>query len=330
MYAIKQNPTDFIVVEIINLKLDETGEHAYFWLNKKDYNTVNAIERVSGFLNIPSKNIGFAGNKDKQAVTRQAISIKDPGRRIGKDRFQNFNSDLISLEYIGRGKGQIYLGQLEGNSFEIIVRDCDKEPTKVSQFINYFDEQRFSETNKEVGKAIVKGELKRACELILADCVKAHLLKNPNDFVGAMTTLPLKVRQMHIHAYQSYIWNETVAEYLKRKYKELTFSKYSLGELAFPNISTPIVSVPIVGFSIECEDEEMMNIVHEIMKKEKIQERDFIIKSMPELSVECGKRDIAVEIKGLEIEKKDEKTFLLKFSLQKGSYATMAVKRMMA
>jgi len=330
MYLLKSKPEDFVVEEKIELHLDAEGDYAYFWLRKRGYTTIRALERIADFLRIRLRDTGFAGNKDKEAVTKQAISIKDPGRRVGETRFERFNAEGISLEYIGRGKAQISLGELEGNRFEIVIREADKAPQKITQFINYFDDQRFSETNKDVGKAILKGQFKKACELITAEEVKYHLSQKPNDFVGAMKTLPLKIRQMHVHAYQSWIWNETVNEYVRKKCKNTITASYSLGELAFPDISLPIVSIPIIGFGYEKAGDEVESIIRGIMKKEEVTEREFIIKSMPELSAEGGKRDLIAEVRELKIEKIGEKEYKLTFSLPKGCYATMAVKRMMA
>jgi tRNA pseudouridine13 synthase len=330
MYKLKSSPEDFIVEEQIKLHIDDSGSYAYFWLRKRGYPTVRALQKIANFLGCKLRDIGFAGNKDKEAVTKQAISLKDPGRRVGEKRFERFNSPEISLEYIGRGKAQICLGELEGNRFDIVLRECDKAPTAVKQFINYFDDQRFSETNKEVGKAIMKGDLKRACEMINAKEVAEHLSENPNDYVGAMKKLPLKIRVMHIHAYQSWIWNETVKEYITLKHKETVKSQYSQGDLVFPVPEIENETIPIVGFGAEKGDKDVDAIINKIMKNEMISERDFVIKSMPEISAEGGKREIVAEVRKLSIEKIDDRTYRLKFFLPKGCYATMAVKRMMA
>lgn len=329
MYKIKHMPDEFIVDEQITLELDENGQYAYFWLRKKSYTTQRALQNIAGFLKKRLRDIGFAGNKDKQAVTKQAISIKDPNKRISAKKFDTFNSDDLCLEYIGRGKSPISLGSLEGNRFEIIVRECDKEPKKILQFVNYFDEQRFSETNKEVGNAIIKDELKTACSLIDAKEVAEHLQEVPNDFVGAMKELPLKIRMIHIHAYQSWLWNKSVSQYLQCKYKIVTH-KYCLGELSFPQETVDEKKVPIVGFGTELPDSTIGKIIKDLMKKEGIVQRDFVIRSMPELTAEGSMREIVVEIKDITIEKKGEKEFLIKFFLPKGCYATMAVKQMMS
>ncbi|MFH1064413.1 MAG: tRNA pseudouridine(13) synthase TruD [Candidatus Woesearchaeota archaeon] len=329
MYTIKDKPEDFVVTERIALELDESGEYAYFWLHKRQYTTIRALEKISGFLRCKTKDIGFAGNKDKHAMTKQAISIRDPGNHIGADRFERFDSEGMRLEYIGRGKKTINLGNLDGNDFEIIVRDCDKAPSEVSQFINYYDEQRFSTNNRTVGEAILKKDFKKACETMGEDIVNSHLEELPNDYIGALKKLPLKIRIMYVHSYQSWLWNETVNQYLQCKY-ECIKEQYSLGELSFPIDKVPDMQVPIVGFELELGDDELSKIIKELMKREGMTERNFVINTMPELTAEGGHRNIAVAVDGLKIEKIKERVYRLKFSLQKGSYATMAVRRMMA
>jgi tRNA pseudouridine13 synthase len=326
MYKLKSKPEDFVVEEQIELELAEEGQYAYFWLEKRDYTTVKAVERLGDFIRVKEKDIGFAGNKDRQALTKQAISIKDPGNRMNKRTFERFNSEDITFEYIGRGKDPISLGDLTGNRFEIVVRDCDNEPAAISQFVNYFDEQRFSHSNKEIGRAIVKRDFKKACSLVDAEVVCSHYEENPNDAVGALKKLALKTRQIFVHAYQSWLWNEVVAQHLCKG--DCLSVKYLHGEFCFPE-DVSQMKVPIVGFGTELRDDEIGQLYSALLENEGISAHDFVIRSMPELSAEGGAREMVVEVKGLSVEKLGEKDYKLKFFLPKGCYATMCVRRMM-
>jgi len=83
-------------------------------------------------LGIPLKSFGFAGNKDRNAVTEQKISIFR-----GSKNFENVELSGIGLKYLGNGKEPISLGDLEGNEFEIIIRNLDgKEIKKIQKFKN--------------------------------------------------------------------------------------------------------------------------------------------------------------------------------------------------
>ena len=74
MYIIKNKAEDFIVDEVIELNLDG-GKYIYFKLKKENLNTSEAVELIAKRLNLPLKNFGFAGNKDKKAVTTQYCSV---------------------------------------------------------------------------------------------------------------------------------------------------------------------------------------------------------------------------------------------------------------
>ena len=73
---LKQLPTDFIVEEIPNIRVtQEIDDQAIFLLEKKEIDTYNAVNSIAKKLHIPPSEIGYAGLKDKRALTRQYISI---------------------------------------------------------------------------------------------------------------------------------------------------------------------------------------------------------------------------------------------------------------
>jgi TruD family tRNA pseudouridine synthase len=75
MYLLKQLPEDFVVIEIPSAKTEKQGKYLYFWMKKKGRNTLDVVKELARRLRIREKDIGFAGSKDKQAVTEQMISI---------------------------------------------------------------------------------------------------------------------------------------------------------------------------------------------------------------------------------------------------------------
>ena len=303
-YQIKAVPEDFFVREIISIKTSEKGAFSYYWLKKTNHSTMEAAEIISKKLGIPLKKINFAGTKDKKAVTEQLISIKNGAKR-------NYDFGKITLEFFGCGEEPINLGNNEGNYFEIVLRDAGKKPKEKSWMINYFDEQRFSEKNVEIGSAIVKRDFKKAAGLLKIENEK-------NDFVGALRKIDKKMLRMYVHAYQSYLWNKSVSELLDSKKK----IKYSLGELSIPGKKPKQFSFPIIGFGT---DESK---VKKILDEEKITPRDFIIRQIPELSSEGTEREVVVGIKDLKIEDLGNKIIKLSFALPKGCYATMFVKQL--
>ncbi|MBC8495341.1 tRNA pseudouridine(13) synthase TruD [archaeon] len=315
---LKQLPEDFIVNELLNLK-DGGGLYSIFSLKKRNYTTEKAVQLIARTLKVLRKNIGYAGMKDRNAVTKQHISIY----KVNKDRVEDLDLKDIELEFITHSNKPIVLGGLRGNSFEIVVRDLNKNVninTEV-KIKNLFDEQRFSNNNADIGKAIVKKNFKKAVELIVEgdgdyeQDVKAFIKLSPNNFIGALNMIPFKILLIFVHAYQSFIFNETV--------KQIDCKEN--------------VKIPLVGFGVEFEDKEVEKIIRKILKKEAVSERDFIIPSLPHLSCEGDERYLYITpshlvIGKLEKDELNEKKFKVKisFSLPKGAYATNVIKQIVS
>ncbi|MCX8146904.1 MAG: tRNA pseudouridine(13) synthase TruD [Candidatus Woesearchaeota archaeon] len=308
-YEIKRRPEDFIVKEVSSIKPKENGEYAYFLLKKRDYTTIKAIDKIARFLKIPLKEIGFAGTKDKIAVTEQYISIRDPLRKF-EERMKLFNIKDISVSFIGRGDSPISLGDLKGNKFEIIAYS-EKKPKKIGRFVNYFGEQRFSKNNIEIGKRIIKNELKEAAALIDNQKVKEYLKNHPNDFANALRQLPQKILILYIHSYQSYLWNRAAEELLKK----------------VNNIEEDI-EIDVLGFGTEFKEKKVREVYERIMKKEGISQRDFIIRNLPDLSSEGDKRKLFERPIDLDIKEVEKGKHKIKFFLPKGCYATELIRQM--
>ena len=180
---------------------------------------------------------------------------------------------------------------------------------------NYFGEQRFSENNIKMGRYILKGKIEKAAMINREREVLEHLKKHPKDYVGALKKLPKKLLTLYINAYQSYLWNMAVKEYLKKAGKD-SFDKD--------------LSVEVIGFGTEFKDSRIKEICLHIIGKEKITLRDFVVRRMPELSSEGDTRKVSVEPENLKIERIDKKTYNLSFFLPKGCYATTLIKHLLS
>ena len=332
---IKHIPEDFVVEEMTNVKKKAKGEYCYFWLEKRNWNTQNAVDEVARALHV--RKVGFAGTKDKKAITKQLCSAEN----VRKESIEKVSVRGVTLTFYGYGDEPVSLGDLKGNKFRIVVRDVDSDikVKKLKEIVNYFDEQRFSRTNVDVGRAIVKKDFKKAVEIIATGegdyngIVKDFISKNKTNFIGALHLVPRKILRMIIGSYQSFLWNDTVARFIEGKTKFVRVP-YSQGQLAFPTGKRVNKKVPMIGFDTQTTDKEIRLIIHEIMHREGITFRDFIIREFPELTMEGAERDMMVLVKKFSAKMmKDElfdgrKKILLSFELPKGSYATMVVKRL--
>jgi len=288
---LKQTPEDFIVVEKTNIPKKKQGEYLYFWLTKKNYETVKSIQTLAKKLYLPSRKIGFAGNKDKKAITTQLCSIPEKY----ESRLKNLKIKDLKIEIYGKGDKGLALGDLEGNNFKITIRDIKKAPKKKTSFINFFGEQRFSKNNAKIGKLLVNKQFMKAAKLMTHPEIDEYLKMHPTNPIQAIRTVHKKTLKIYIHSYQSLLWNE-MAKTSKEKI------------------------IPIIGFSTETKG------IEDILKKEKIIPRDFIFPQFKELTSHGTERERIVKVKNLKIGKLQKGKITIEFFLPKGSYATEFIK----
>lgn len=343
MYSLKSIPEDFVVKEKTSVKPQKKGKYALFVLEKKNIGTENAVQEISNALKILRKHIGYAGLKDKKAVTSQLISILNGKKSMEQICFRNF-----SIKFAGFSNVPVSLGDLAENQFEVVARNLDENAISVFQknidFIekslflipNFFGSQRFSKNNDIIGELIVKKKFQQAVMAVIQNMesrgsyehlVSEHIKKKPGDFVGGLRKIPKKILSLFISSYQSRIFNQVLNDFFKQQ-KSISIATLRNAEL------------PVVGFGSQLKNCKTfpkctLNLILEkIMKKEHLRFRDFIIPQIPELSSEGTTRKILVKIKGLKAMiggdelNKGKKKLVLRFSLPKSSYATVALEQM--
>jgi len=316
MYKIKQIPEDFRVTEKPNIEFKENGRYAIIEVEKKGYTTHKIAAMLCDMLRIPQKNVTYAGNKDKFAITKQLFSIKN----ASKDKIEKIKIPDIDIKLLGYSDLPISLGDLDGNYFELVIRDIDKKPKYKDEVYNFYGEQRFSQNNIEIGKLLIKGDFKKACEIIISqnsdqsDMILNFLEDHKRQYVDAIKRIQFKIVMLYVHSYQSYLWNKTLNECIEK------------------NID--VDEIPIIGFET-LKSEKTSDIIKKIMDEEKISQRDFIIREMPTLSAEGGLRKAKIKVHDLEISELEDdelnqgkKKVTIKFFLEKGSYATEAIRQL--
>lgn len=321
MYLIKQLPEDFIVEEIPKLKLSN-GPYTYFILEKRFWNTNDAIKAIASRLKIKEKYFNVAGIKDKQAITKQYVSVLNASRQ----KLESLKIKDIKIKVVGNGRERLKLGQLKANHFIITVRNLERKCDKISFIENYYDDQRFGGRNVVLGKALVKGEYRKACYML-------RLNWDKSDYLGSLRKLGKKLLRFYVNAYQSFLFNQALASYLKSKYKKYYPVDYSKGEFVFSNEVLKNEDFPILGFLTSFKNKEIAEIYEGLMRKEKLKKEDFVMKSTPELSSEGNERKMFASVDDLKVSySKDELhkgklKAVLDFKLPPGSYATIVIKK---
>lgn len=310
---IKESLDDFKVKEVIDLDLSK-GKYVYFLMKKKNWNTLNAIKKISKRANIDIKRIGYAGSKDKNAITEQYISLFD----VRREKIETLKIKDIWLKFVGYGDKQIGLGSLKGNSFRITIKDIDSFE-KIYFIENYFDEQRFSMGNIDIGKMIVKKQFKEICD-------KLELGIKKNNYIGALRRLGIRRLQFYLHSYESYIWNKVLVEYLERF--EHFKVRYKYGDFTFLKKPIKNFEIPLINYNTEFKDKDIEEIYNKVMEGEKVTKKEFLIKEIPEIITKGASRNIFADVKWESLEfNKNKRYAKAKFYLPKGSYATIVLKK---
>ena len=179
---------DFNVVEIpddIGRKYVDDGKYLIVEITKTSWDTHNLVRDMSRHLRVSSSRIGWAGTKDKRAVTTQLMSLWD----TSESDLEKINLRGIEMSVVGRSNSKIALGDLVGNRFTIIIRDIalsldevekrladiTGQTEKIGGFVNFFGIQRFGSrrpVTHEVGKLLLEGDFKEAAYTYIAKAYK--------------------------------------------------------------------------------------------------------------------------------------------------------------
>jgi tRNA pseudouridine13 synthase len=177
--VIKSCVEDFQVFEVFEEQGYEGGRYLVLELEKTNWDMHHLVHEMARKLRISQKRFGWAGTKDKRAVTSQRISIMN----LDESDLSKINLPDLKIRVLGRTNRAVGLGDLLGNRFRIIIRDMNcpnpdaqlaaitSEIEKQSGVPNYFGVQRFGDirpVTHKVGEALVKGKIEEAVFIYLA------------------------------------------------------------------------------------------------------------------------------------------------------------------
>ncbi len=220
---LKVFPEDFVVEEIpAEIPEDPEGKYTLAFVRSRNWETNRLVRNMARAMGISRKRIYFAGTKDKRAVTTQVMVFNAPMEEVLSLRLRD-----VSIIKAYRVPKPVFLGDLIGNRFEVLIRDVKKNAGEFAEctgkiieryggFPNFFGVQRFGSVRPIthlVGKYLVKGDFRMAVETYLG---------NPSELEGEDACRARK------------FFEETgdVAESLKIYPKHLMFERAILNHLA--------------------------------------------------------------------------------------------------
>lgn len=157
---------DFRVVEQSRFTPDGDGVHAYLRIRKTGANTEWVARQLARIAGVHARDVGYAGLKDRHAVTEQWFSVD----LSGKEEPDWAAADIEGVEVLSatRHGRKLKHGALSGNRFRIVLREVNADRTAVEARLaaivsngvpNYFGTQRFGRGggNLEAVKAHFEG-----------------------------------------------------------------------------------------------------------------------------------------------------------------------------
>jgi len=163
---ISESPEDFVVEELPLYPCSGEGEHTFLWVEKRQRTTEEVARALAREADVRPRDVGYAGRKDRNAVTRQWFSVPalDPAEALTLDRpgFRVLDA--------ARHRNKLRTGHLAGNRFVLRVRGVPaplaaqavERAAELSAegMPNRFGDQRFGRDggNLELARAILRGE----------------------------------------------------------------------------------------------------------------------------------------------------------------------------
>jgi tRNA pseudouridine13 synthase len=362
--AIKEQVNDFVVKELASHETGE-GDHLIVKLRKQNMTTLEAIGKLSSMLHISRDRIGYAGNKDKRAITEQYLSIQG----VDEEDIRQVFTDEFDLEVVGRN-GHIGLGNLSANRFEIVVRNLELPIETVrnralkivdeldGKFPNYFGEQRFGSSRPithQVGRHILREEFEEAVWTYIAKPYDSEYksirktreeLWETREVEGAAEQFPEKYRYEKTLLYHL---TKNPGDYkgaIKRLPEGLqTLFIHAYQAWIFNRVLSQLIEegwyeeeyeIPLVGFKTDLKDNRPENLIEEYLEEEGVEQEDFRLQEFPELRSEGSYRRAFADFRNFEIIDLDEDELNMtknkvnvKFDLPKGCYATVLLREIM-
>ena len=228
---IRATPEEFDVSEELGYEFDGNGEHDFLYVEKVGTNTEWLSRQLAGFADVPVRDVGYSGLKDRHAVTRQWFSVP----RWNSPDWSLVNIEGASILEQARHSKKLRRGAHKSNRFKIVLRgklpDSNLLEERIRMIVmmgvpNYYGEQRFGREGGNIQLA--------------------------NDW-AAGKRLPRHKRSIAISSARSFLFNERLNE----KALDGSWNHLTSGDLANLDGTGSIFSVDDVDSEIERRCAEM-------------------------------------------------------------------------
>ena len=315
---LKAEFADFIVREELGYPLAGEGEFVAVKVRKTNANTLFVGEQLAKFVGISVKNMSYEGLKDRHAVTEQWFCLHLAGKETPD--FSAFECEGVEILEVTRHNRKIRTGALEGNHFELLLRDVvetDELKQRLNQlqdigFPNYFTEQRFGRD----GHNLTQAQRWASGEISVKDRKKRsfYLSAARSEVFNLVVSQRIADQQMQTVLLGDYLQLAGSNSFFEVKAEDLMQSQQRLDE------NDVLLTAPLIGENSlqqngnECEEAivaQHENLIN-LMKKERM--------NAARRAMLCKLQDLRWQF--------EPEGLRLTFFLNSGSYATGLVREL--
>ena len=306
-------PEDFKVYENLSYEPSGEGEHVFLQIQKVGENTEYVARQLATYAGVRQRDIGYAGLKDRHAVTTQWFSVWLPGK--SEPDWLGLNSPSITVLKSVRHARKLKRGGLSGNRFEIVIRNwqgdqmsaSDKlSAIKLNGIANYYGEQRFGNQGQNVNKALAmfKGsKVKREQRGLYLSAARSFLF---NQILGARVV--------------EGTWNRAIpGDILMFDCSQSCFKSPCPDAEIITRIESKAIHPSAVLWGKGTQDASADALA---IEQQVVEAHEELAQGLLASGMEKARRALRVNVQNLEWQFADPTTLTLWFNLPAGSYAT--------
>lgn len=160
--VVARKPEDFVVNERLGFMADNDGPHLLVQIEKRGLTTLEALRTLSQVWGVSPRECGYAGRKDRWAVTTQWLTLPWPVNQPLPEAPADI-ADGLRVLHVARHRRKLKVGSLMGNHFRLRLREINVSAVAFNQRLatiavygvpNYFGPQRFGRNGRNLKDAI--------------------------------------------------------------------------------------------------------------------------------------------------------------------------------
>lgn len=339
----KGRTEDFVVNELLDIDFTNEGEHLWLHIQKSGVNTAYLAKLLSEWAEIPLRDVGYSGLKDRQALTTQWFSLRIPKKQLPTTEFapvdiKERETIKIITQYWHNKK--LNRGTHNANQFIITLRDLKfandltlaNNQSLVEQHLatisnsgvpNYFGPQRFGFGGNNIMEAL---------NLFARPLPNNPSSKKKSKRKGA----PREQNSMELSAARSLIFNKILATrvedgswnmgldgevfnlngsgsiFASEQMDETLRQRLASGDIHPTAVMWGVGNDKVIGNAAEIE--------HKVVQSNKV--LIALTNGLERRDVKAQRRALRLPVEALSWQWVDEQTLVLSFTLTTGSFAT--------